>query len=173
MSNTGDEDRHKGCAIQDGKPLGIQKQGAYDLGKQHCRQNMGHILLFVQEEAIAKGSDKCCQGKAGEKRTAGEQRCADEVGNHPCQPGANGPQKHPRKGDGHKGKADLQIPQIDGKKAGENDLYCHQHGHQNQPVGSAHFLFGHEKTSISSESGGCFCIWNKNPSIITTQIHPI
>ena len=110
LSNTGDEDRHKGCAIQDGQPLGIQKQGAYDLGKQHCCQNMGHILLFVQEEAIAKGSDKRRQGKTGEKRTTGEQCCADEVGNHPCQPGANGPQKHPRKGDGHKGKADLQVP---------------------------------------------------------------
>ena len=40
--------------------------------KQHCRQNMRHILFFLQEKAIAKSSDECRQREPGEKCAAGE-----------------------------------------------------------------------------------------------------
>lgn len=96
----------------------FRKIGPYDFGEQHRRNNILHALVFMQEKPVPKSSDEGCQRKAGEVCADGKQRCPDDIGNQPHQTRTQRPQKDACKNDGNKGKANLQIPEIDGKETG-------------------------------------------------------
>ena len=99
----------------------------------------------MQEKPVPKSGDEGCQRKAGEECADGKQGCPKDIRHQPHQACAQRPQQDARKNDGDKGKANLQIPEIDGKETGQNNLHRYEHCHQHQAMCHALLFFGHKK----------------------------